>query len=310
MQLKSPPHLPYSLSDAEPWCTATDVEYFSTSEPFTILHSREHDVLFIDPVPKDRLHEIYPPTYYSFSDPSASLVQRIKAWLDRRLFRAVLGAIPGESLSALDVGGGAGWMLDAARAVDPRVQHTQVVDIDPEPAATANAHGHAYFCGRIEEFETDRRYDLVLLLNLIEHVERPLEVLESVRAKLTPEGRILVKTPNWDSLDARIFRHKSWAGFHCPRHWVLFTRKSFEHLAREAGLEVAEFKYTQGAPFWAASVLSSLRDAGLCRIDRERPVVRHPLFGPLNAAFAAFDFMRMPFAKTSQMFFVLRKRSP
>jgi hypothetical protein len=116
---------------------------------------------------------------------------------------------------------------------------------------------------------------------------------------------VLVKTPNWDSLDARIFRHRSWAGYHCPRHWVLFTRGSFARLAGMANLKVVDFKYTQGAPFWAASFLNYLRARGLTRIDRDRPVVQHPCFGLLNAAFAAFDFMRMPFAKTSQMFFIL-----
>lgn len=307
MPLQSPPTLPYSLEDAEPWTTASDVEYYSTPEQFRILHSREHDVLFLDPLPKDRLHEIYPSTYYSFSDPSASAIQRVKAWLDKRMFRALLADIPGESLSVLDVGGGAGWMLNAVRACDPRVTRSLVVDIDPEPAATAKANGHEYFCGRIEELETSQGYDLILLLNLIEHVENPLSVLESLRERLSPHGRILVKTPNWDSWDARVFRHSSWAGYHCPRHWVLFTKKSFEHLAKLAKLEVIEFKYTQGAPFWAASTLHALHQRGLTRIDRERPVVRHPLFGPLNAVFAVVDFARMPFAKTSQMFFVLGK---
>jgi len=183
--------------------------------------------------------------------------------------------------------------------------HTEVIDIDPKPAAQAEAAGHRYFCGRIEEYQSGERFDLVLLLNLIEHVKDPLRVLESVRHLLAPDGRLLVKTPNWDSFDARLFRHRGWAGYHCPRHWVLFTRQSFERLAVRAGLEVHEFRYTQGAPFWAASALNWLRLSGLTRIDRERPVVQHPLFGPLNAVFAAFDFARMPFAKTSQMFFVL-----
>lgn len=305
MQPKSPPTLPFSLDDAVHWATATDVEYFSVPDQFEILHSPAHEVLFIDPMPSNRLHEIYPPSYYSFADPSGSTVQRVKTWLDRRLLGSVLHQVPGDALRVLDVGGGAGWMLAQARRADPRVTYTEVIDIDPEPAAQAEAAGHRYFCGRIEEYQSAERFDLVLLLNLIEHVQDPLGVLESVRDLLTPNGRLLVKTPNWDSLDARLFRHHGWGGYHCPRHWVLFTRHSFERLAERAGLSVHEFRYTQGAPFWAASTLNWLRARGLARIDRERPVVQHPLFGALNALFAALDFARMPFAKTSQMFFVM-----
>lgn len=47
---------------------------------------------------------------------------------------------------------------------------------------------------------------------------------------------------------------------------------------------------------------------GLVSITSKRPVVYHPLFPLFNAAFAALDFARGLFAKTSQMFFVLGKR--
>src|SRR6185503_4372839 len=103
----------------------------------------------------------------------------------------------------------------------------------------------------------------------------------------------------------RVFRNHSWAGLHCPRHWVLFTRESFAKLAGEVGLRVRSASYTQGAPFWAASVLAWLAARRLVKITAQRPVVYHPLFGVFAAMFAALDFMRRPFAKTSQMFFVV-----
>jgi SAM-dependent methyltransferase len=306
--LVRPPRLPFPLDDAEPWATATDREYFTSREPFRFYRSPSQGVVFIDPVPSDRLKEIYPPTYYSYAAPGASWVQRVKSALDRRAFRAVLREVPGDPLAALDVGGGAGWLLDDVRAADPRVRFTRVIDIDPAPAALAESHGHAYFAGRIEDFEPDRAYDFVLLLNLIEHVEEPLSILEKVRGLLAPRGRVLVKTPNWESLDARIFRHRSWAGYHCPRHWVLFNRESFTRLADLAGLEVRRFSYTQGAGFWAASVAGWLASKGVGRADYDHPIVEHPLFDPLSAAFAAFDFARAPVSKTSQMFFELAAR--
>lgn len=40
---------------------------------------------------------------------------------------------------------------------------------------------------------------------------------------------------------------------------------------------------------------------------RERPVVEHPLFAPLSALGAAFDFARRPFAPTSQMLALLAR---
>jgi SAM-dependent methyltransferase len=292
-------------AESSPWAVARDVEYLATSDSFTYHRCHECGVLFIDPVPDARLAEIYPPNYYSYAAPGKSPVHAVKTWLDQRFFRKLLSELPGEHLRVLDVGGGAGWELCALRDADPRVRDTQVVDLDPGAAELARSNGHEYFCGRIEDFETTERFDLVLLLNLIEHVRDPAEVLRKVASLLSPTGLVLVKTPNHDALDARLFRRHNWAGLHCPRHWVLFTQESFAQLAQRCGLQVRSSMYTQGAPFWTASSLAWLSERGLVRITRERPVVYHPLFGPLAGASAALDFLRRPFAKTSQMFFVL-----
>jgi SAM-dependent methyltransferase len=291
--------------DSEPWTTVWDAEYLSTDDRFELRRCRECAALFIDPVPRDRLSVIYPPNYYSFESPKKSLLHRTKGWLDRRLFARVLRDVPGDSLSVLDVGGGAGWQLNVAKAADPRVRFTQVVDFDPGAAQLARQNGHEYFCGRIEDFQTDRKFDLVLLLNLIEHVEDPLAVLKKTRDMLSPKGTALIKTPNYRSLDATLFRHRNWGGYHAPRHWVIFTRESFERIAAQAGLKINGFSYTQGAPFWAMSVLYGLAAWKIIKVTKERPAIYHPLYPLLAGFFAGIDFARAPFGKRSQMFIVL-----
>jgi SAM-dependent methyltransferase len=193
------------------------------------------------------------------------------------------------------------------RALDTRVALTTVVDLDPQAETLAKANGHEYFHGRIEDYQPAKRFDFILALNLIEHLANPSEVLVKLRECLTTEGMLLIKTPNIDSLDARLFRHRNWGGFHCPRHWVLFDKASFLHVAREAGLSVLQFKFTQGAPFWAVSILAALRKRGLVRLDASRPAFRHPLYRLLIVLFGAFDLMRSPFASPSQMFCILRR---
>lgn len=281
---------------------ARDVEYHSTEDAFAYVRCRGCGALSIADVPSDRLSEIYPDTYYSFSSGKAGVAERVKQWLDRRHFRRIFAKLKGEALSALDVGGGTGWLLTEARAVEPRLVRTVVVDIDPAARKGAEQLGHEFHLGRIETFESESKFDLILLLNLIEHVADPVAVLARLRSLLAPGGIMLVKTPNHDSLDARLFRHRSWGGFHCPRHWVIFTPESFELAVRRAGLRLDRLELTQGAPFWAVSALELLGRLNLVRISRRRPMSRHPLFGPLLAFFAAFDLARKPFARTSQMF--------
>lgn len=295
-------------TSSQEWTKATDREYKTTEEEFTLYQCNNCQSLYLFPVPIDRLSEIYPSNYYSFGEQNSSWISSIKTSLDKRFFRQLTRQLTGQNLSALDVGGGVGWELNVLHEAENRVQKTMIVDLDPDAAAGAAKNGHGYFCGRIEEYHTAEKYNIILMLNLIEHVEFPSDVLRKCRDLLADDGIIIIKTPNCDALDARLFRYKNWGGFHCPRHWTLFTKESFELCSKNAGLSVKSFSYTQGAPFWATSTLFLLENMGLVSISRQRPVVYHPLYAPLTGLFAGFDFIRGIFAKTSQMFFVLRKQ--
>ena len=141
-----------------------------------------------------------------------------------------------------------------------------------------------------------------LMLNLIEHVADPLEVLQMAQSLLAPGGIIVIKTPNTDSWDARLYKKSYWGGLHCPRHWVIFSEKSFRLLLQSTALKIKKITYTQGAPFWAFSIIAALHRRKIVRISTKKPIIFHWLFAPISAVFAVFDFIRRPFAKTSQLF--------
>lgn len=304
-----PLHCPACASETHTlWAEAQDVEYVTDTGRFRYYRCDDCRCLYIDPVPTDRLSVIYPPNYYSYSGNSDSPLQRVKDWLDARLFTRLLGRLQGDALATLDVGGGAGQQLSLLRRLDARIRHSQVVDLDADAQALAEADGHSYFCGPIEAFQNDQQYDLVLMLNIIEHVADPGAVLASVKNMLSKQGLILIKTPNIDSLDARLFRRRNWGGYHCPRHWVLFHRASFTRLCERNGLQVEWCRYTQGAPFWAGSVVHMISPKTGTAQGKYPRNVDHPLYAPLCACFAAFDILRAPFSKPSQMFLLLSRK--
>lgn len=303
-----PSCLACGVADAEVWAEASDGEYHSVPESFTYYRCRHCGAWFIDPVPRSRLSEIYPPNYYSFGDEvSASVVFRAKDWFDRRFFARFIRRLRQPRLDVLDVGGGSGAQLSSVARVDARIASTTIVDLDDKAGEAAQRRGHAYFHGRFEDFQSERAFDIILLLNLVEHVDDPTTLLRKAGGHLTADGIILVKTPNTDSLDARLFRHRNWGGYHCPRHWVLFDRPAFASMVARAGLRIAHFEYTQGAPFWTTSVLFALERRGWIRTSPAHPVPHHWLYPLLNVAFAGVDLLRKPFARTSQMFVVLQR---
>lgn len=289
---------------------ARDVEYHTTEEPFEYRRCASCRAVFLPSPPTDRLAKIYPSNYYSFrSGGRETLALRMKKRLDARLFRKILAEIPGERLAVLDAGGGTGWILSVIREADPRVRETHEVDLDESARAQAEAAGHVFHRGRIEDFASKRRFDLIVLLNLIEHVADPGAVLRRTTGLLADHGRLLIKTPNTDTLDLRLFRHRNWGGFHAPRHWVLFDRRNLLALAEQSGLTCVWARYTQGAPQWTNSVLAWLAERGLVAVSAARPMHTHPLHAPLLAVTAAFDFLRRPFMPTAQMFVLLKRAS-
>jgi len=288
---------------------ARDVEYLTTDEQYEYRFCRDCHCVFLLRPPSDQLSVIYPANYYSYRRETGetSLADKIKERLDRRLFNSLLNKLPGESLSVLDVGGGSGWLLTLMRHICPRITETHEVDIDDTARDAAEKSGHVFHCCRVEKFSSDRQFDLILMLNLIEHVPDPAAVLTTMHKLLSPQGLLLIKTPNHDTLDRRLFRNHNWGGFHCPRHFVLFDKDSLIQLGTQCGLACRSAKYTQGAPQWTTSALGYLYLRGWIRISRQKPMYLHPLYSACNMLFAAFDFLRLPFSKTAQMIVVFRR---
>jgi len=79
-----------------------------------------------------------------------------------------------------------------------------------------------------------RRFDLVFLVDVIEHVADPVELLTNCRAALAPGGLIIVVTPDVSSAAAKLLGRRWW--HYRLAHVGYFNRKSFGKVASAAGL--------------------------------------------------------------------------
>ncbi len=81
----------------------------------------------------------------------------------------------------------------------------------------------------------DASYDMIVLLDVLEHVEADMESLAAIRRKLRPEGRLLVTVPAlpwlWSAHDAK------------HHHFRRYTKASLRRTAEAAGLQVLETGY-------------------------------------------------------------------
>ncbi len=150
----------------------------------------------------------------------------------------VYAHVTGRGVDILDVGSGAA--LAGARWASRRLGASWVgLDLNPDVSAWAAAEGFEVTCRTLEDYATNehRRFDYILMNQVIEHVYRPGEFLAAARALLKDFGRVIVSCPNYDSA-LRLRYGRKWLHWHVPYHVSHFTPRSLAVLARRAGLGV------------------------------------------------------------------------
>lgn len=88
----------------------------------------------------------------------------------------------------------------------------------------------------IEGFETAEKFDVIYLVNVLEHVESPKNVLTKIVQFLKPNGLLIISLPDFSGLEVRIFKRYSHC-LHLPFHLYHFTPKTLENYVKEVGLE-------------------------------------------------------------------------
>jgi SAM-dependent methyltransferase len=70
------------------------------------------------------------------------------------------------------------------------------LDIDEDSVAFANARGEALVVGNCETAQLGRQFDLIVLSEVIEHVNAPVAAITNLVRHLKPQGKLFITTPN------------------------------------------------------------------------------------------------------------------
>ena len=86
------------------------------------------------------------------------------------------------------------------------------------------------------------KFNGAILRSYLEHEHYPFEVLEGLRETLTSNGNIIIKVPNYASVNRKI-RGKNWCGYRFPDHVNQFTPYTLEKIVKKAGYKIIKFNY-------------------------------------------------------------------
>lgn len=131
----------------------------------------------------------------------------------------------------LDVGCGAGLLFDALGAFG-RVDGIESDPIAVEQSGRWRSHIHL---GELATFPADGAYDLILMLDVLEHLRQPEMLLRQSAALLAPGGAMVITVPAFDWL---------WTAHDdLNQHVKRYTAAQMAHLVRTSGLEILEKRY-------------------------------------------------------------------
>jgi SAM-dependent methyltransferase len=182
----------------------------------------------------------------------------------------------------LDVGYGEGALLSAAEA-----EGWQCYGVELSPHALEDGRGRGWVVAK--EADADGRFpaagfDVVSMVEFLEHLPSPRPLLETARRYLRPGGVLFVTTPNADSLNRRLLQ-EGWSVVAPPEHLTLWTRAGLRRALSECGFETQSLR-TEGLnpceilARWRPAPAADATRAGVPSLDRVQSGVA------LNAAFS------------------------
>jgi 2-polyprenyl-3-methyl-5-hydroxy-6-metoxy-1,4-benzoquinol methylase len=174
---------------------------------------------------------------------------------------AVTAQVKGRQL--LDVGFGTGAFLQLAKQKGWQVTGTEFTQAAVEKM---NKEGIAAYHGGLDNSAlTGRQFDLIQFNHVLEHVERPVHILQQAWALLAPGGMILAEVPNeLEGLAQLVKRVLGTSGAGATsffEHEWFFSPASLRATIRQAGLQPAKVFTTAAAAAGTNVVLRWLHKA-------------------------------------------------
>ena len=139
----------------------------------------------------------------------------------------------------LDVGCGAGTLLEAARGRGWEVIGTEVAD---QAAQAQRAKGFDVRSGELEQLELpEAGFDVVSIVEVIEHVPDVSALLAASRRLLRPGGALYVTTPHGRGISGRLLSTK-WSVVRPPEHLQLLSMRGMRAVLHRSGFEVRSLR--------------------------------------------------------------------
>lgn len=145
---------------------------------------------------KELQREIFNQEFSKGSQTTTGMCNLLRPFIYKGIIKFILPEIPEDSL-VLDIGCGDGWI---AKGITGKANKIIAIDISEEAIRRGREDNCderiVYFLSSFEEFSYGDKFDVILAIDILEHVFNPVAFLEKVNSLLKEKGIIILRTPN------------------------------------------------------------------------------------------------------------------
>jgi cyclopropane fatty-acyl-phospholipid synthase-like methyltransferase len=104
----------------------------------------------------------------------------------------------------------------------------------------------------------DKSVDFIFLFHVLEHLKNPIDILNTLKKKLKPNGRFVIEVPNADDALLTLYKNEAFSHFtYWSPHLYLYNFTTLQMLAKKAGLKTEAVQQEQRYPlsnhlYWLA----------------------------------------------------------
>lgn len=225
-----------------PSCGISNHKRIGSKNYFHLYKCTNCNMFRINPLPKDNT-EIYDNDYFfgankgfGYSDYDSNKQAMYNTF--NKYIDIIKGKIVNkkENIKLLDIGSATGYFLNIANKKGFDVQG---IEISSSASEIANSRGIKTFNGVLKNFKTKDKFDVITMLDVIEHINQPYDDIKIANTLLNKNGLLIINTPDSGSLLAKTLQH-NWHLVVPPEHIFYFNKKSIAKLLNDNNFEIID----------------------------------------------------------------------
>lgn len=210
-------------------CTHNKIRYDFPANIFTCDNCKQ---VFINPFPDDNEIDQYYTSEYRVDYGGLDLGKRFNNDLPeakKRLSR-ILKSNTTQTKSLLEIGSGSGAFISLANQ-----KFDNVVAIEPDiNSLNFIKSKNIKSFPQIDKLENSEKFDLIVLFHVLEHLTKPVKMLDQLSELLSEDGEIIIEVPNIDDALISLYKIEEFKDFYfCSPHLFYFSESTLSQLIKK-----------------------------------------------------------------------------